>query len=340
MGMALTSCTVPQAGKPTFELGDDEMEIGIGIHGEPGRERACRWRRRTRSSRCWRRRSSTTCPSSRGDKVLAFVNGMGGTPLIELYIVYNELARAARGRGITHRAQPGRHLHHLARHGRLLDHPARAGRRAHRAVGRAGRDAGPAVGRVSADGRRVAPALRRGGLGRGCAAFAAAVAAASSDHLTELDAAIGDADHGINMDRGMQAVLAKLDDGGRPRRGGVPPPRTRRTRRPRASARCSRAIGMTLVSTVGGAAGRSTARSFCGWPAAAGDASDARRWRTGPRRSRPAWPACRRAARPSRRQDHDRRAGAGGGGAAAPPSPTGAARRGPAPRRPRRPSRA
>ena len=53
MGMALTSCTVPAAGKPTFELGDDEMEIGIGIHGEPGRERDEAGARRTRSSRCW-----------------------------------------------------------------------------------------------------------------------------------------------------------------------------------------------------------------------------------------------------------------------------------------------
>ena len=56
MGMALTSCTVPSAGRPTFDIADDEMEIGIGIHGEPGRQQ--------RSSRCWRRRSSRICLSS------------------------------------------------------------------------------------------------------------------------------------------------------------------------------------------------------------------------------------------------------------------------------------
>ncbi|TMD43219.1 MAG: dihydroxyacetone kinase subunit DhaK [Chloroflexi bacterium] len=63
MGMALTSCTVPAAGKPTFEIADDEMELGIGIH--------------------------------------AFVNGMGGTPLIELYVIYNDLTKLLDGRGIT-----------------------------------------------------------------------------------------------------------------------------------------------------------------------------------------------------------------------------------------------
>jgi phosphoenolpyruvate---glycerone phosphotransferase subunit DhaK len=89
MGMALTPCTVPAAGEPTFELGEDEMEIGIGIHGEPGRRRV------------------PLAPASDvveqlagpvvedlgidGGEVLAFVNGMGGTPLLELYVVYREL---------------------------------------------------------------------------------------------------------------------------------------------------------------------------------------------------------------------------------------------------------
>ena len=63
MGVALTSCTVPMVGKPTFELGDDEIELGVGIHGEPGRERRPLAPARTRWSRRWRRPSSTTCPS-------------------------------------------------------------------------------------------------------------------------------------------------------------------------------------------------------------------------------------------------------------------------------------
>jgi dihydroxyacetone kinase-like protein len=100
MGMALTSCTVPAAGKPTFELGDDEMEIGIGIHGEPGRERM-----KVRPVHDIVELMATPIvedlPFTRGDRVLAFVNGMGGTPLIELYIVFNELSAFLGDRGIT-----------------------------------------------------------------------------------------------------------------------------------------------------------------------------------------------------------------------------------------------
>jgi dihydroxyacetone kinase-like protein len=100
MGMALTSCTVPAAGTPTFELGDDEMEIGIGIHGEPGRER----RKLAPAAEIVETLTVAVVediPFDRGDQVLAFVNGMGGTPLIELYIVYNELRKLLDGRGIT-----------------------------------------------------------------------------------------------------------------------------------------------------------------------------------------------------------------------------------------------
>jgi phosphoenolpyruvate---glycerone phosphotransferase subunit DhaK len=100
MGMALTSCIVPAAGKPTFELGDDEMEIGIGIHGEPGRERV----KLAPSAEIVERLASPIVedlPFERGDQVLAFVNGMGGTPLLELYVVYNDLNRFLDERGIT-----------------------------------------------------------------------------------------------------------------------------------------------------------------------------------------------------------------------------------------------
>ncbi|HXF72841.1 MAG TPA: dihydroxyacetone kinase subunit DhaK [Actinomycetota bacterium] len=100
MGMALTSCTVPAKGSPTFELGEDEMEIGIGIHGEPGRER-----RKLAPAREIVETLATAVvedlPFTSGDRVLAFVNGMGGTPLIELYIVYNELHRFLEARGIA-----------------------------------------------------------------------------------------------------------------------------------------------------------------------------------------------------------------------------------------------
>lgn len=100
MGMALTSCTVPAAGKPTFELGDDEMEIGIGIHGEPGR-------RRVKLASADDITEMLAIPIiddlglKQGQRVLAFVNGMGGTPLIELYIVFNALHRILHGRQIS-----------------------------------------------------------------------------------------------------------------------------------------------------------------------------------------------------------------------------------------------
>src|SRR5690242_11313623 len=87
MGMALTSCTVPAAGKPTFELGDDEMEIGIGIHGEPGRVRM-KLGSASEIAEMLLSPILEDLPFRSGDSVLAMVNGMGGTPLIELYVVY------------------------------------------------------------------------------------------------------------------------------------------------------------------------------------------------------------------------------------------------------------
>src|SRR5256886_5313145 len=100
MGMALTSCIVPAAGKPTFDLGDDEMEIGIGIHGEPGR-------RRVKLAPADEITEMLAIPVvddlglKAGESVLAMVNGMGGTPLIELYIVFNALHRILHGKQIT-----------------------------------------------------------------------------------------------------------------------------------------------------------------------------------------------------------------------------------------------
>jgi dihydroxyacetone kinase-like protein len=100
MGMALTSCTVPSAGKPTFEIGDDEMEIGVGIHGEPGRER----RKLAGADEITEALLNPILDDggfTSGDRVLAFVNGMGGTPLLELYVVYNKVAAICRDRGVT-----------------------------------------------------------------------------------------------------------------------------------------------------------------------------------------------------------------------------------------------
>lgn len=99
MGMALTSCTVPQAGKPTFDLPEDEMEIGVGIHGEPGRTRM-KLKSAAEIAEMLMKPIVEDLPFKSGDSVLAFVNGMGGTPLIELYVVYNEVVKICAGKGI------------------------------------------------------------------------------------------------------------------------------------------------------------------------------------------------------------------------------------------------
>ncbi len=98
MGMALTSCAVPAAGKPTFEIG--ENEIGIGIHGEPGRTRLS-LKTAAEITEMLTDSIVSDLPFKSGDQVIAMVNGMGGTPLIELYLIYNELEKICKARGFA-----------------------------------------------------------------------------------------------------------------------------------------------------------------------------------------------------------------------------------------------
>lgn len=124
MGMALTSCIVPAAGKPTFDLGDDEMEIGIGIHGEPGQKRMAiatvdeitemlateilddapysrtvrEWDNQDGE---WVEKEITDVPFKSGDEIVAFVNSMGGTPVSELYAMYRKLVEVCEEKGVT-----------------------------------------------------------------------------------------------------------------------------------------------------------------------------------------------------------------------------------------------
>jgi dihydroxyacetone kinase-like protein len=100
MGMALTSCIVPAAGTPTFDIGDDEMEIGIGIHGEPGRRRE-KLMPVNDIARLLVDPIVSDLGLKKGDSVLAFVNGMGGTPLIELYGAYNAVSTILEEQGIS-----------------------------------------------------------------------------------------------------------------------------------------------------------------------------------------------------------------------------------------------
>ena len=99
MGMALTSCTVPHVGKPSFDLPEDEMEIGIGIHGEPGRHRI-KLEPADKITEMLLEPVIEDLPYKEGDEVLLFVNSMGGTPLIELYIVYRKAVEILEAKGI------------------------------------------------------------------------------------------------------------------------------------------------------------------------------------------------------------------------------------------------
>ncbi len=99
MGMALRACTVPHSGEPSFNLAEDEMEIGIGIHGEPGRET----RKLAPADEIVEILLSTIVedlPFRGGDRTLLFVNGMGGTPEVELYLAYNSARKYLAAKGI------------------------------------------------------------------------------------------------------------------------------------------------------------------------------------------------------------------------------------------------
>jgi phosphoenolpyruvate---glycerone phosphotransferase subunit DhaK len=100
MGMALTSCTPPAKGSPLFELGEDEMEIGVGIHGEPGRRREKLADANTIVDELLEA-VVTDLPFQRGDNVALMINGLGGTPISELYIAYGRAHEQLANRGIT-----------------------------------------------------------------------------------------------------------------------------------------------------------------------------------------------------------------------------------------------
>jgi phosphoenolpyruvate---glycerone phosphotransferase subunit DhaK len=97
--VALTACTTPAAGKPGFDLPDDEMEVGVGIHGEPGRRREKVVSAKEIVRICLDA-IQTAKPLSAGDRAIVIVNGLGGTPLIELYLVFGEVAASLKDMGV------------------------------------------------------------------------------------------------------------------------------------------------------------------------------------------------------------------------------------------------
>lgn len=100
MGVAFSSCTVPAAGTPTFTLGDDEMEMGVGIHGEPGRRRVQLAPARQIAEEMMGIILQDLAPGQ-GQDVLLHVNGFGGTPLMELYLMYKQASAILEERGLT-----------------------------------------------------------------------------------------------------------------------------------------------------------------------------------------------------------------------------------------------
>jgi dihydroxyacetone kinase-like protein len=100
MGVALLPCTVPAAGRPNFTLADDEMEMGVGIHGEPGRRRVRLASADAIAEELVGAILKDLAPQP-GNEVLLLVNGFGATPLIELYLMVNSAKRILEGAGIT-----------------------------------------------------------------------------------------------------------------------------------------------------------------------------------------------------------------------------------------------
>lgn len=222
MGVALGACTVPAAGRPGFTLGDGEIELGLGIHGEPGVERAA-----LMPVDALVERLLDTIVSDRGlvsgDRVALLVNGLGGTPPMELAIVTRQAIAQLRGRGLMiERAWSGTFLSALEMPGMslsllrvdderlaLLDAPTTApawpgsapamasGRLAPRRTVAA--PPGPTVAQPATDD----PADPR--LGAALIAVASALEAAEA-HLTDLDARAGDGDLGASMVRAAEAL--------------------------------------------------------------------------------------------------------------------------------------
>lgn len=222
MGVALGPCTTPGAAAPNFELGDGEIEWGLGIHGEAGVERGA-----LVSSDLIARRLVTTVVNDRGlrpgDEVVALVNSLGGTPDLDLRILHGDVLRELAAAGVrvrmtwagpflTSLEMPGASLTVARVDAELIELlSARVDVTAFPAHTATLEEGGPAV----VPGPVVSPMLRGDGdpdphVG-GAAAVVAAIARAliaAEPELTELDRRVGDGDLGVNLARGAEAVLA------------------------------------------------------------------------------------------------------------------------------------
>ncbi|BCP52102.1 dihydroxyacetone kinase [Kaistia sp. 32K] len=249
MGVALSACTVPAAGKPGFTLGDGEIELGLGIHGEAGVSRTAMQPSRALVEillgRIFADRNI-----GQGDRVALLVNNLGGTPVMEMQIVVADVARVAARFGVTiDRLWAGTFLTALEMAGcslsamkvdaallARLDAPASAPAWPGRGAGPIG--AGPKVISQAA----VAPGALEAGEGDPRLAVAVRAAAealiADEARLTDLDQQVGDGDLGLNLARGAEAILREID--------AYPDKR---------AASVLRALSASLRKTVGGTSG-------------------------------------------------------------------------------------
>lgn len=253
MGVAIEPCTVPAAGKPGFELAEDEMEMGVGIHGEPGVRRAAMEPVDAMVDEMLEKILSDIDYS--GHEVAVMVNGSGATPPYELAIVNNRVHDSLASRGIpVWRTYMGPYMTSLEMRGfsisvlrlddelkELLTAPAQAPAWAEGPVAEEGVGVAPTAAKVQEQRAEVSDdGVADEATGLVCKALSevADVLSANKDELTELDMPIGDSDHGINMARGFEAVREQLPV---LEKGGVPA--------------AFRTAGMTVVSKVGGSSG-------------------------------------------------------------------------------------
>lgn len=256
MGVAIAPCTVPAAGKPGFTLADDEMEMGVGIHGEPGIRRE---KMEPVDAMVDEILDHVLADIDyAGHEVAVLVNGAGGTPDYELALVANHVhdVLSARHIGVWH-TYMGNYLTSLEMRGfsvsllrlddelkNLLSAPAdtpawQQGEASLAEDAAPGEDASPK--QAAASEASNVPAAEATGATKAVIDVISAVAGAMEAHkdeLTELDQPIGDSDHGINMARGFSAARALL-----PSLAGEAP------------AAVLKKVGSTLVSKVGGSSG-------------------------------------------------------------------------------------
>ncbi|MGF6543416.1 dihydroxyacetone kinase subunit DhaK [Paraburkholderia youngii] len=221
MGVALTSCTVPAAGKPGFELGDREIEWGLGIHGEPGVSRGALEPADAMVGKLLAKIIDDLALQT-GERVALLVNNLGGTPSSELHVVAGAALRELAGRGIeVARAWAGTFLSALEMAGVSLTLLRVDDERLSLLDAASHTSAWPALsGRVAQVAVRAAPPAPPGASGATLARDATlrrAIEAvcecllAAEPILTELDQRVGDGDLGISLARGARAVQLELD---------------------------------------------------------------------------------------------------------------------------------